>query len=197
MSGMFSAFFPLFFSFLFFFFLVFVYYQTEHICGSTELPLEPSLSRTLIEANESGCLSQALTVVAMLSAETTLLPGRRLVLWYTITWVRLWNFSNHSRCINSSRYCLCLCDSKPNENKRKRDEESNLPDGSGFGDHIQLLQIFECWDSKNYDIRWCKENDLQVDYSSLLSYLFSSIHVKSMVASKLCIITKCRTLEGS
>lgn len=80
MSGMFSAFFPLFFSFLFFFFLVFVYYQTEHICGSTELPLEPSLSRTLIEANESGCLSQALTVVAMLSAETTLLPGRRLVL---------------------------------------------------------------------------------------------------------------------
>ncbi|CAN6816732.1 hypothetical protein HID58_056065 [Brassica napus] len=94
----------------------------------SELPLEPSLSRTLIEANESGCLSQALTVVAMLSAETTLLPGR----------------------------------SKPNEKKRKRDEESNLPDGSGFGDHIQLLQIFECWDSNNYDIRWCKENDLQV-----------------------------------
>ncbi|KAF2611782.1 hypothetical protein F2Q70_00012603 [Brassica cretica] len=94
----------------------------------SELPLEPSLSRTLIEANESGCLSQALTVVAMLSAETTLLPGR----------------------------------SKPNEKKRKRDEESKLPDGSGFGDHIQLLQIFECWDRNNYDIRWCKENDLQV-----------------------------------
>ncbi|GAB4840580.1 hypothetical protein Ancab_021349 [Ancistrocladus abbreviatus] len=44
-----------------------------------ELPLEPSLSRTLIEANENGCLSQALTVAAMLSAETTLLPGYRLV----------------------------------------------------------------------------------------------------------------------
>lgn len=43
-----------------------------------ELPLEPSLSRTLIEANEYGCLSQALTVAAMLSAETNLLPGRRL-----------------------------------------------------------------------------------------------------------------------
>lgn len=42
-----------------------------------ELPLEPSLSRTLIEANEYGCISQALTVAAMLSAETTLLPGRR------------------------------------------------------------------------------------------------------------------------
>jgi ATP-dependent RNA helicase DHX8/PRP22 len=45
----------------------------------SDLPLEPSLSRTLIEANETGCLSQALTVVAMLSAETTLLPARRLV----------------------------------------------------------------------------------------------------------------------
>ncbi|CAN8304073.1 unnamed protein product [Cochlearia groenlandica] len=93
----------------------------------SELPLEPSLSRTLIEANENGCLSQALTVVAMLSAETTLLPGR----------------------------------SKPSEKKRKH-EDSNLPDGSGFGDHIQLLQIFECWDRNNYDTEWCKENGMQV-----------------------------------
>lgn len=44
-----------------------------------ELPLEPSLSRTLIEANEYDCLSQALTVAAMLSAETTLLLSRRLI----------------------------------------------------------------------------------------------------------------------
>ncbi|XVF01716.1 hypothetical protein REPUB_Repub04eG0112500 [Reevesia pubescens] len=41
-----------------------------------ELPLEPSLSRTLIQANEYGCLSQALTVDAMLSVETNLLPNR-------------------------------------------------------------------------------------------------------------------------
>ncbi|XP_010549283.1 PREDICTED: probable pre-mRNA-splicing factor ATP-dependent RNA helicase DEAH4 isoform X2 [Tarenaya hassleriana] len=92
-----------------------------------ELPLEPSLSRTLIEANENGSLSQALTVVSMLSAETTLLPGR----------------------------------SKPAEKKRKHDV-SNLPNGSGFGDHIQLLQIFECWDHNHYDVEWCKENGLQV-----------------------------------
>ncbi|XVE92183.1 hypothetical protein REPUB_Repub01dG0075100 [Reevesia pubescens] len=42
-----------------------------------ELPLEPSLSRILIEANEYVCLPQALTVAAMLSAETNLLPGQR------------------------------------------------------------------------------------------------------------------------
>ncbi|KAK0591465.1 hypothetical protein LWI29_002365 [Acer saccharum] len=92
-----------------------------------ELPLEPSLSRTLMEANEYGCLSQALTVVAMLSAETMLLQGR----------------------------------SKSTEKKRKH-PSVDLPDGSGWGDHIQLLQIFECWDDNNYNINWCKDNDLQV-----------------------------------
>lgn len=92
-----------------------------------ELPLEPSLSRTLMEANECGCLFQALTVAAMLSAETTLLPGR----------------------------------SKSTEKKRKH-THLELPDGSGWGDHIQLLQIFEQWDITNYDIGWCKDHNLQV-----------------------------------
>lgn len=92
-----------------------------------ELPLEPSLSRTLIEANEYDCISQALTVAAMLSAETTLLPGHR-----------------------------------KNVDKKRKHRSLDLPDGSGWGDHIQLLQIFELWDQKNYDVNWCKEHDLQV-----------------------------------
>ncbi|KAH9772697.1 putative pre-mRNA-splicing factor ATP-dependent RNA helicase DEAH4 [Citrus sinensis] len=92
-----------------------------------ELPLEPSLSRMLMEANEFGCLSQALTVAAMLSAETTLLPGR----------------------------------SKSTEKKRKH-TPLELPDGSGWGDHIQLLQIYECWDECDYDVNWVKDNGLQV-----------------------------------
>lgn len=50
---------------------------TFQVCA--ELPLEPSLSRTLLEANELDCLSQALTVVSMLSAETTLLPAPRYI----------------------------------------------------------------------------------------------------------------------
>lgn len=91
----------------------------------SELPLDPSLSRTLIEANELGCLSQALTVAAVLSAEITLRQTR----------------------------------SKDVEGKRKRQE---LPDGSGWGDHVQLLQIFESWDQAGYDPRWCSDHDLQV-----------------------------------
>eukprot|EP00262_Sarcandra_glabra_P021476 TRINITY_DN9128_c0_g2_i1.p1 TRINITY_DN9128_c0_g2~~TRINITY_DN9128_c0_g2_i1.p1 ORF type:complete len:506 (+),score=100.44 TRINITY_DN9128_c0_g2_i1:147-1520(+) len=92
-----------------------------------ELPLEPSLSRMLIEANEFGCLSQALTVAAMLSAETSLLPSQ----------------------------------SKGTEKKRKHGG-SNFPDGSGWGDHIQLLQVYESWDRADYVPRWCTDNALQV-----------------------------------
>lgn len=47
------------------------------------------------------------------------------------------------------------------EKKRKR-PISNLPDGSGLGDHIQLLQIFERWHQTDYDIGWCKDHGLQV-----------------------------------
>ncbi|XP_004504465.1 probable pre-mRNA-splicing factor ATP-dependent RNA helicase DEAH4 [Cicer arietinum] len=91
-----------------------------------ELPLEPSLSRTLMEANDYGCITEALTVAAMLSTETTLLPGQ-----------------------------------SKTEKKRKR-PISNLPDGSGLGDHIKLLQIYEHWYQTDFDIAWCKDHGLQV-----------------------------------
>ncbi|KAE8696644.1 RNA helicase family protein isoform 3 [Hibiscus syriacus] len=85
-----------------------------------ELPLEPSLSRTLIEANEFGCLSQAPTVQP--------------------------------------------CYRKNDEDKRKH-PPLELPHGSGFGDHIQLLQIYECWDENDYKIDWCRDYDLEVGQS--------------------------------
>ncbi|WOK97415.1 putative pre-mRNA-splicing factor ATP-dependent RNA helicase DEAH4 [Canna indica] len=92
-----------------------------------ELPLEPSLARTLLEANELGCLSQALTVTAMLSAEVSIHPTR----------------------------------SKNKEKKRKQ-SFSRIPDGSGWGDHIQLLQVFESWHLADYDPNWCTDNELHV-----------------------------------
>ncbi|XP_078434276.1 RNA helicase family protein isoform X2 [Wolffia australiana] len=93
----------------------------------SELPLEPSLSRTLIEANELGCLFEALTVAAMLSAEIS---------------------------VNSAR-------SKGDPRKRKK-PISPLPDGSGFGDHIQLLQVYESWDRAGFTADWCIDHDIQV-----------------------------------
>jgi len=37
-----------------------------------------------MEANDYGCLTEALTVAAMLSSETALLPGQRLVFTFSI-----------------------------------------------------------------------------------------------------------------
>ncbi|PKA66118.1 putative pre-mRNA-splicing factor ATP-dependent RNA helicase [Apostasia shenzhenica] len=91
----------------------------------SELPLEPSLSRTLIEANQLGCLSQALTVAAMLSAEITLRPVQ-------------------------------------SKDTKRKPQTNMLPDGSGWGDHIQLLQIYESWKCVDYDPDWCTEHNLQV-----------------------------------
>ncbi|CAN1313420.1 Probable pre-mRNA-splicing factor ATP-dependent RNA helicase DEAH4 [Linum perenne] len=131
-----------------------------------ELPLEPSLSRTLMEANENGCLSQALTVAAMLSAETTLLPNRKLVCLLDFRYLS--NRESYAPKTFQFRYCveasemidLPSCSSKNNEKKRKQ-EPIDLPDGSGFGDHIQMLQIYEHWDENDYDIRWCRDHGLQ------------------------------------
>ncbi|CAL9206387.1 probable pre-mRNA-splicing factor ATP-dependent RNA helicase DEAH4 [Musa acuminata AAA Group] len=100
---------------------------TEIGKAMAELPLEPSLARTLIEANELGCLSQALTVTSMLSAEVAIRP-------------------THSK----------------NKEKKRKQSFSKLPDGSGWGDHIQLLQVYESWDRADYDPNWCTDNDLQV-----------------------------------
>ncbi|KAK9707498.1 hypothetical protein RND81_07G201700 [Saponaria officinalis] len=46
--------------------------------------------------------------------------------------------------------------------KKRKHTPLNLPDGGGLGDHIQLLQIYELWDSTNYDIKWCREDGLQL-----------------------------------
>ncbi|KAK8937555.1 hypothetical protein KSP40_PGU001610 [Platanthera guangdongensis] len=100
----------------------------ESSIGFTELPLEPSLSRTLIEADELGCLSQALTVAAMLSAEIALRPIQRNA-----------------------------------KDSKSKEQALQLPDGFCWGDHIQLLQIYESWDRADYDSDWCINHNLQGD----------------------------------
>lgn len=55
---------------------------------------------------------------------------------------------------------MLLC-SKSKDKKRKQ-PPSDLPDGSGWGDHIQLLQVFESWSRADYDPNWCTDHGLQV-----------------------------------
>lgn len=46
----------------------------------TALPLDPSLARALLAAEELGCLDQALTVAAMLSCENIFFQPPRYVI---------------------------------------------------------------------------------------------------------------------
>nr|GFB79219.1 probable pre-mRNA-splicing factor ATP-dependent RNA helicase DEAH4 isoform X2 [Tanacetum cinerariifolium] len=56
-----------------------------------------------------------------------------------------------------------LLPGKHTDKKRKQPpSELELPDGSGWGDHIQLLQIYELWDQTDYSTDWVKDNNLQV-----------------------------------
>lgn len=65
--------------------------------------------------------------------------------------------------------------SKSTEKKRKHDH-LDLPDGSGWGDHIQLLQIYECWHQTYYDIDWCKDRGLQVpSFNCIKNLLYGEI----------------------
>ncbi|KAK9108437.1 hypothetical protein Syun_024448 [Stephania yunnanensis] len=55
---------------------------------------------------------------------------------------------------------------KRHEKKRKH-APLELPDGSGLGDHIQLLQIYEHWDEAGYDSSWCMDHALQFHLGKL------------------------------
>ncbi|GJZ75517.1 probable pre-mRNA-splicing factor ATP-dependent RNA helicase DEAH4 isoform X2, partial [Tanacetum coccineum] len=52
--------------------------------------------------------------------------------------------------------------SSKHTDKKRKQPPSELPDGSGWGDHIQLLQIYELWDQTDYSTDWVKDNNLQV-----------------------------------
>ncbi|VFQ66787.1 unnamed protein product [Cuscuta campestris] len=62
----------------------------------------------------------------------------------------------------SSFHFLSVVISRNAIEKKRKQTPSNLPDGCGWGDHIQLLQIYELWDQNDYSTEWCNENNLQV-----------------------------------
>ncbi|XP_002962098.2 probable pre-mRNA-splicing factor ATP-dependent RNA helicase DEAH4 [Selaginella moellendorffii] len=90
------------------------------------LPLEPSLARALIAAEDLGCLEDALVLAAMLSCDSVFYQAPK------------------------------------KEKKEQSAVHQDLPTGDGFGDHIQLLQIYEKWRRVDYDFEWCKEHGLQI-----------------------------------
>lgn len=90
-------------------------------------------------------------------------------MYYVVIYFEYFSLTVHSS------YAICAICSKGKERKRK--QQSSLPDGSGWGDHIQLLQIYENWDLVDYDPDWCTDNDLQVLLWKIVSQISLSCKV--------------------
>lgn len=104
-------------------------------------PLEPSLSRTLLEAEDKGCLEEILTIVALLSVES------------------VWFSRSKGGGGNSA--------AKPGDRGRhgERDEEAEASHAlfrHPLGDHFTYLAVYRAWEASNYSDAWAKDSFLRV-----------------------------------
>ncbi|KAK9787737.1 hypothetical protein WJX73_004248 [Symbiochloris irregularis] len=110
-----------------------------------QLPLEPVLARTLLAAAQLDCLGPALTVVAMLSAESIFQGNRG-----PEQTVR-----QHA---GDARRLKGRSDSITAEGRAELAEAMQ----EGLGDHVLLLRLFQGWQAANYATSWCTNKGLSV-----------------------------------
>lgn len=104
-------------------------------------PLEPSLSRTLLEAEDKGCLEEILTIVALLSVES---------IWFS----RSKGGGGNSAAKSGDR-----------GRHGERDEEAEASHAlfrHPLGDHFTYLAVYRAWEASNYSDAWAKESFLRV-----------------------------------
>lgn len=104
-------------------------------------PLEPSLSRTLLEAEDKGCLEEILTIVALLSVES---------IWFS----RSKGGGGNSAVKSGDR-----------GRHGERDEEAEASHAlfrHPLGDHLTYLAVYRAWEASNYSDAWAKESFLRV-----------------------------------
>ena len=106
-----------------------------------EFPLEPPLSKILIQSVEIGCSDEVLTVTAMLSVQN------------------IWYLSNFPRAItpltrpSPLRY-------RPKEKQTQSDQKRSKffqPEG----DHLTNLAVYQAWAATKFSNPWCFENFIQ------------------------------------
>ncbi|KAL3149932.1 hypothetical protein ABBQ38_013295 [Trebouxia sp. C0009 RCD-2024] len=111
------------------------------------LPLDPSLARALIAATQLGCLPQATTVAAMLSAESIFQGNRG-----PEQIVR--GDQGGGRQGSKGRPMSGATD-------RGRSVLAGLM-AEGLGDQVLLLRIFQAWQEHGFAFEWAKEAGLDV-----------------------------------
>lgn len=100
----------------------------------SRFPLDPSLSRVLLEAESLGCLEEALTIVALLSVES---------IWYS----RSKSVGNRSGNGNSV-----------DEDAEAKHAAFRHP----LGDHFTYLTVYRAWEANGFSDAWAKEAFLRV-----------------------------------
>lgn len=111
----------------------------------SRFPLEPSLSRTLLEAGELGCLEETLTIVALLSVETV---------WFA-----------RSRGGGSSGGTSAGGSGSVRGRHGERDEEAEASHAlfrHPLGDHFTYLAVYRAWKANGYSDSWAKKEFLRV-----------------------------------
>lgn len=106
----------------------------------SRFPLEPSLSRTLLEAGELGCLEEILTIVALLSVES---------IWFTRS--RGGGGGGAGNGVRGSH--------------GERDEEAEASHAlfrHPLGDHFTYLAVYRAWEASGFSDAWAKEEFLRV-----------------------------------
>lgn len=113
----------------------------------SRFPLEPSLSRTLLEAGDLGCLEEVLTIVALLSVES---------IWFT-------------RSKGGTGAGGGSSVGGPNGGVRgrhgERDEEAEASHAlfrHPLGDHFTYLAVYRAWEASGFSDTWAKDEFLRV-----------------------------------
>lgn len=115
----------------------------------SRFPLEPSLSRTLLEAGDLGCLEEVLTIVALLSVES---------IWFTR--------SKGGAGGGGGGGGIGAGGGGGGRGRHgERDEEAEASHAlfrHPLGDHLTYLAVYRAWEASGYSDAWAKEEFLRV-----------------------------------
>lgn len=95
----------------------------------SKLPLDPTLSRAILQASEEGCLKEVLTIAAMLSVEN---------IWF-------------------SRKSKPQAGQSDRAERDVEADRAHALFRHPRGDHITYLMVYHAWEARGFEEQWCKD----------------------------------------
>ena len=113
-----------------------------------EFPLEPQLSKMLIQSDHLGCSEEILTIVSMLSVQNVFYRPKVLL----VLLAHLTLFIDVTSCV-----CVCV----PCQDKQAIADQRKAKFNQPEGDHLTLLAVYNAWKNNKFSNAWCFENFIQ------------------------------------